>query len=188
MRARSLVLFVLTVFPGCRERDAASLARHDTTAFYQQSGRQIGYDALGRPSPVKLNAVVVSEASLPFTPPDAASLMVIRTADISIEVDSLEPAIAKVRQLAAQFGGYVANTDVTTGRAQLRNAKLELKVPAVRFDESLLGLYPIGKLESVSVEAVTVQSLGVILPLALVAGIAWVITGRLRVSNAQRTA
>jgi len=79
--------------------------------------------------------------------------MVIRTADVSIEVDSLEPAVALVRQLATRFGGYVASTDITTGKSQLRNARLELKIPAQRFDESLSGLAPIGKLENVTVEA-----------------------------------
>jgi len=79
--------------------------------------------------------------------------MVIRTATVSIEVDSLERAVARVRELAAQFGGYVANTDITTGKNQLRNATLEMKIPAARFEQSLAGLTPIGKLESVSVEA-----------------------------------
>ena len=79
--------------------------------------------------------------------------MVIRTADVSIEVDSLEPAVARVRELAARFGGYVANTDITTGKAQLRKADLEVKIPAQRFDESLSGLSPIGNVETVSVEA-----------------------------------
>ncbi len=79
--------------------------------------------------------------------------MVIRTANVSIEVDSLEPAIAQVRELAAQFGGYIANTDIATGKHQLRNATLEVKIPAARFDASLAGLSPIGNLESVSVEA-----------------------------------
>jgi len=79
--------------------------------------------------------------------------MVIRTATVSIEVDSVEHAVARVRELAAQFGGYVANTDITTGKNQLRNATLEVKIPATRFEQSLAGLTPIGKLESVSVEA-----------------------------------
>jgi len=79
--------------------------------------------------------------------------MVIRTATVSIEVDSLDQAVARVRQLAGRVGGYVAGTNISTGNDQLRNAQLQLKVPAERFDESLSGLAPIGKLESVSVEA-----------------------------------
>jgi len=83
----------------------------------------------------------------------AITAMVIRTANATIKVDSLEPAVAQIRLLAARVGGYVANTDMQTGAGQLRSASLELKIPATRFDEALAGLAPIGGLESVNVEA-----------------------------------
>lgn len=84
------------------------------------------------------------------------SSMVIRTAQASIEVDSLDAAVERVRQLAAQVGGYVANVGMQTGKGQLRQAGLELKIPATRFDEALGGLSPIGRLESVNVNAADV--------------------------------
>src|SRR5260370_27644409 len=40
-----------------------------------------------------------------------------------------------------------------TGRTQLRVASLEVKIPAERFDEGLAVLWPIGRLEAVSVTA-----------------------------------
>lgn len=83
----------------------------------------------------------------------AASSMIIRDGYAGIEVDSLDPAIARVRALAQRVGGYVANTSVQGGRDQLRSASLEVKVPAERFDEALSGLAPIGKVESVNVSA-----------------------------------
>ncbi|OLB47385.1 MAG: hypothetical protein AUI13_17965 [Gemmatimonadetes bacterium 13_2_20CM_2_69_23] len=79
--------------------------------------------------------------------------MIIRAGQANIEVDSLEPAVALVRTLARQLGGYIANTAMQTGRGQVRSATLEVKVPANRFDEGLSGLAPIGKLESVNVSA-----------------------------------
>ena len=139
---KSLVVLSLAAsLLACGERESPPVA----------SQPRIGYDRFGNPAQVKLEGITVSAANdaLPPVPTD----MVIRTADISIEVDSLEPAIARVRDLAAQFGGYVANTNIATGRNQLRNATLEVKVPATRFDASLAGLSPIGKLESVSIEA-----------------------------------
>ena len=89
----------------------------------------------------------------PIRPADVTPAMIIRAGQANIEVDSLEPAVALVRQLARQLGGYVANTAMQTGRGQLRSATLEVKVPANRFDEGLSGLAPIGKLESVNVSA-----------------------------------
>src|SRR5438552_16958780 len=79
--------------------------------------------------------------------------MVIRTGQASIEVDSLETAVSRVRLLAGRIGGYAANTTMQTGRGQLRSASVEVKVPAERFDEGLAGLAPIGTLESVNVNA-----------------------------------
>ena len=90
---------------------------------------------------------------LPIRPSDVTSAMIIRAGQANIEVDSLEPAVALVRKLAHQLGGYVANTAMQTGRGQLRSATLEVKIPAARFDEALGGLAPIGKLESVNVSA-----------------------------------
>ena len=79
--------------------------------------------------------------------------MVIRTGTASIRIDSLEPALATVRVLAARVGGYVANTSVQAGPAQYRQATLEIKVPADRFDDLVVGLEPIGKMEAVNVSA-----------------------------------
>lgn len=89
----------------------------------------------------------------PIARADVTAAMVIRTANASIEVDSLEPAVARVRELAGRMGGYVANTGMQTGPGQLRDATLELKVPAPRFDEVLAGLTTLGTLESVNVAA-----------------------------------
>src|SRR2546430_13435385 len=90
---------------------------------------------------------------LPIRPSDVTSAMIIRAGQANIEVDSLEPAVALVRTLARQLGGYIANTAMQTGRGQVRSATLEVKIPADRFDEGLAGLAPIGKLESVNVSA-----------------------------------
>lgn len=82
-----------------------------------------------------------------------AAPMLIRTGSAAVEVDSLEPAIAQVRALAARVGGYVANTSLAAGREQVRSATLELRVPAARFDELVGGLAPFGRVERVDVQA-----------------------------------
>lgn len=84
---------------------------------------------------------------------DDPTVMIIRTGTASIRIDSLEPALAQVRALAGRVGGYVANTAVQAGTAQYRQATLEVKVPASRFDDLVAGLQPLGKLESVNVTA-----------------------------------
>jgi hypothetical protein len=82
-----------------------------------------------------------------------APTMVIRNGQASVEVDKLDPAIVKLRQLAAQLGGYIANSSMSGGKDQIRSAMLELKVPAQRFDQALNGLATLGKIESVNATA-----------------------------------
>ena len=84
---------------------------------------------------------------------DPLSRMIVRTGNASLEVDSLELGLAALRRLAGSVGGYVANTSIQGGREQLRQATLEVKVPADRFDELAGGLEPIGRLEFVNVTA-----------------------------------
>jgi hypothetical protein len=79
--------------------------------------------------------------------------MVVRNGQASVEVDKLDPAIVKLRQLAAQLGGYIANSSLSGGRDQIRSATLELKIPAQRFDQALNGLATLGKVESVNATA-----------------------------------
>lgn len=73
--------------------------------------------------------------------------MIIRNGNVSIEVESLEPAVAAVRALAAKLGGYVGNVSTSTGQYSVRSSTLELKIPAPRFDEAMSGLTPIGRVE-----------------------------------------
>jgi hypothetical protein len=79
--------------------------------------------------------------------------MIIRTGQASLEVDSLELAVARVRDLAARLGGFIANSQMQAGVNQLRSATLEIKVPAARFDELTGALPPIGRVEFVNITA-----------------------------------
>ena len=100
--------------------------------------------AVPAPSPESPAAVSQGTAS------QIAPSMLIRTGSASIEVKELDPAIIKVRQLAAQLGGYVANSSISGGRDQIRSATLELKIPANRYDQAVSGLGNIGRVESVN--------------------------------------
>lgn len=82
----------------------------------------------------------------------AAPAMLIRTGRASLEVDSLELAIAAVRDLAARAGGYVANSSIEGGDNRLRAASLELKIPAPRWSAVVEGLEPLGEVESITEE------------------------------------
>jgi hypothetical protein len=99
--------------------------------------------------------VDASRTALPFRVSGGVagieSAMIIRAGHASIEIDSLESAIAAARGLAARVGGYVANTTIQSGRNQYRSATIEIKLPAGRFDDALDGLSPLGKVEGINV-------------------------------------
>jgi Domain of unknown function (DUF4349) len=80
----------------------------------------------------------------------AAPSMLIRTGNAQIEVDSLEIAMQQVRDLAQRLGGYIANTQLASGRDQIRSATLEMKIPAARWTQALEGIKPIGKVEALN--------------------------------------
>jgi uncharacterized protein DUF4349 len=84
---------------------------------------------------------------------DSGERLIVRTGQASIEVDSLEPAIAELRRVAQRVGGFIADAAVQSGRSQVRSATLQLKVPASRFDDLTEGLRPLGRLQFVNVAA-----------------------------------
>lgn len=88
---------------------------------------------------------------------DASGAMLIRHGQASVEVKRVDDAVAKVRQTAAQFGGFVANTSLRSGKDEQRAATLEIRVPTAQFDGLLSALSGIGKVESI---AATAQDVG----------------------------
>jgi len=85
-----------------------------------------------------------------------ATAMIVRTGNASVEVSTIDSAVPRIRFLATQVGGFVANSAIETGRDQARSATLEVKAPAQTFDRLLTGLTPLGKVESVNISAADV--------------------------------
>ena len=110
-------------------------------------------------------AVAAMDPASPESPPSspdplqnvnagsAAPTMVIRTGQAFIEVDKVDPAILKIRQLAVQVGGYITNSSISGGRDQIRQATFELKIPAPKYDQAVGSLSSIGKVETVNTTA-----------------------------------
>ena len=150
-----LFLTAALIAAACRAIPQPETQERADTRGYSGTGVQGEVNlaaASAEPMLARQKPVAAGDAPL-FLRSSVAAGMVIRTGQTSIEVDSLEQAVSQVRLLAGRIGGYVANTTMQTGRGQLRSASLELKIPAQRFEEGLGGLAPIGKLESVNVNA-----------------------------------
>jgi len=150
VKRRSLLALIPLVFFACDfSRPAAAPVEQQSLYFHDQ------FEASDRLGLTRDRGRVLrdSAASTPMKADAVATNMVIRTAIASVKVDSLEPAIAALHQLATQLGGYIANTGIQAGQGELRRATIEVKVPSARFDEALSGLQPIGTLENSKVQA-----------------------------------
>jgi hypothetical protein len=80
----------------------------------------------------------------------AAPTMVIRNGQAFIEVEKVDVAALKIRQLAAQVGGYITNSSISGGHDQIRQATFELKIPGAKYDPAVDLLSMIGKVETVT--------------------------------------
>jgi primosomal protein N'' len=96
----------------------------------------------------------LSQTSLPPRPPAAdtvfASRKLIRTAELSVEIDRYEEAAESVGVTARELGGYVA--EVRSARSEGKwHGALVIRFPADRFDEAIRRLGRLGKTLSQSV-------------------------------------
>jgi hypothetical protein len=83
------------------------------------------------------------EAPAPASQQDLQRL-VIKTADLSLQVDSARDAEAALRALVGRLGGYVVQVE-TSGIDENMSARITFRVPADRFDEALSGAQGLAK-------------------------------------------
>lgn len=91
------------------------------------------------------DATVGREASGLVEPPAyaaPAAQRIIKTGEMSLEVDNVATTLAAVRSLAAEIGGYIGGSQAGTLE---QSATLTLRIPASRFDEALSRLRELGE-------------------------------------------
>jgi hypothetical protein len=103
--------------------------------------------------PEAVDQAAVGPAGLPRYVGDTVVTLIIRVGDARIEVRDIREAVIQLRELAQRVGGHVANSSYHGGRAEIRSATLELKVPATRYDEAVAALDRVGRVEYVNSRA-----------------------------------
>ena len=148
---KATALFSLALLVACdtsmTKVASAPLQQVEVTTAQDMAGRGVAMQpvfAAEAAAPKAMSGRVVGEAPLSFVAP---SNMIIRNGTVSVEVDSLEVAIDRVRDLARSLGGYLGNVSMQTGERQVRSASLEMKIPAARFDSAMTGMPGLGKVE-----------------------------------------
>lgn len=157
-----LAVLVLVAVAACQREtsDASGAAGGDRAELAQQSLMNDATAQSRAPAVAERRMAAPAPSQELRTPPPGSDLpaqMLIRTGNVSVRVDSLEPAVAAVRALATRLGGFVGNVSVSTGEYEVRSATLELRIPSGRFDEAMGGMVPLGKVEHSST---SVQDVG----------------------------
>lgn len=167
MRARQIVFLITAFLLACGQADEAGRkevleqsrrgdgSRADAASLTVASpgapgSRPESFAAAAPVAPPPPPSAARPEEQLPGS---IAPSMVIRTGDARVKVESVDSAIVRLHELARRVGGYVANSSVQGGEKELRQAMLELKIPANRFDEAQAGLTALGTVEYVNVNA-----------------------------------
>jgi hypothetical protein len=109
----------------------------------------IADDAVPAAAPAARQGAAVASEDVRFAT-ETAGAMLIRHGEASLEVIRLDDALAKVRQNASQFGGFVANTAIRNGKEEHPSATIQIRVPSAQFDGLLATLGTVGKVETVT--------------------------------------
>lgn len=164
LRRLPLLVFIVLLAAAACQRDessaspAADGAREELAQQSLMSGATAAVGSRPQASAGRAAAAPAPSEELRTAPQggDLPAQMLIRTGSVSVRVDSLEPAVAAVRALAARLGGFVGNVNVSTGEYEVRSATLELRIPSGRFDEAMGGMAPLGKVEHSSTNVLDV--------------------------------
>ena len=165
--AAAAVLVLLVAACGRDKRDSPSDGVVSDGPIAAEAPRNVGVavglassrDAVSAaPAPsvkvVAEQAAMTTGAGAPLPPAsDPAGAMLVRHGEASVEVRHVDDAVARMRHAAAQFGGFVANTAVRSGKDEQPSASLEVRVPTAQFDGLLAALHTLGKVERITAGA-----------------------------------
>ena len=152
-----LVLLVLVAAAGCSGALRASDKSSDTTtsatiATLDDAG---AVGAVGAAETTAAAAALADGAASPPTNPPstavpdaAAGRMIIRTAELAVQVADVAAAAARVQSIVSAKGGFVAAQQ--GDYAGVPSLRIVLRVPAGSFDATLTGLRGLGRLTSLS--------------------------------------
>jgi hypothetical protein len=84
---------------------------------------------------------------------DVSKRMIVKTGSISIESDVYEDAEKKVNDVVKNLGGFIANATSTVNTAGKKSGTITVKVPVDKYDNLVLDISAIGKVNSKQINA-----------------------------------
>lgn len=124
----SLALVISAGLAACSS--SAGTATNDGRFAAAQASAAAAEPAAGGSTDSKSQAQLVSEQQ-----------RIVKTGEITLEVESVANGLSRVRAMAIELGGYVGGSQAGTLD---QSATLTLRIPAARFDDALSRLHEIG--------------------------------------------
>lgn len=151
-----LIAFALLT-AGCSKKGAPSaLKRANSTSFKESKISAKGFNTVAMADSVSFdNAEYAMEEEAPMTPREAGGSQeevferkLIRTGNVSIEVQSLSDAEEKIAQWAKSLGGYVTNANTWE-----MGASFTVRIPSERFEQAMADAGNFGRITNRSINS-----------------------------------
>jgi hypothetical protein len=146
---------------GATSMPAGQAASAVESSHYAEMSKSDGSEAIDRRSNMSQSSDATTTnipSSAPKVPSSAFNQLIIKNADLSILVKSLQPAAQQVDALTKKHQGYIESSNLINGYNS-RTANYTVRVPVERFDQSMADYRALGQVlsESSSGEDVTTQ-------------------------------
>ncbi|MFC7842725.1 MULTISPECIES: DUF4349 domain-containing protein [unclassified Streptomyces] len=153
----ALLLAAALALTGCSGAgdDSGSKSAADRGAAAQSDGKAPGDRAAGG----EAGAGGAANGARATAPPKLTGSAVIRTAELTVQVEDVPEALDRARTRTENAGGYVGNETTTRDARGRERTRVVLRVPAEKYDEVLTDLEGSGRLleRSAKAEDVTDQ-------------------------------
>jgi hypothetical protein len=153
-RTLRLTLVLCIVSVACRQARQAS----ERDMMLSEAESAGGFAAAMAPAapPAEAPARARQVAAAPATPgtvPVPTQRKVIRHGNMSLEVDSVEEILGRIKTLVNDAGGYISNENVSEDYYARKSGSIACRIPAEKLDQAMEQIGGWGKVDNVSVNA-----------------------------------
>lgn len=138
-RILTILMFAL-IMSACGAASTASVNR-DSSAYSTGGAGEVAPPALEAGAPAS-DSQAAGDNTLPNQ--QEFSRLVIKNADMSLQVENVRDAESNLRALIGKLGGYIAKVE-TNGTDENMTVRVSFRIPANRFDEALSGVQGLAK-------------------------------------------
>ena len=118
-----------------------------TTAFIGEEGLSRSQNSAGIAAPAAAPMPAYGSAGAGST---VIETKIIRTADMTLEVNDVTSAVESLKALAATHGGYLSSTNIRENYNKQLSGTVVIRVPQASFDTAIAGTKALGSVKSIS--------------------------------------